>query len=72
MKNFSSEGPAVGFALFTDEVYAALKSKRISLARGRAEKIISYSEEEKALAIKEAMELRRAGTVVTLKRKGDA
>lgn len=69
LKSFSSEGPAVGFALFTDEVYTALKSKKISLARGRAEKVIEYSEEEKAGAIKEAMELRRSGTVVTIKRK---
>ena len=72
LKSFSSKGPAVGFALFTDEVYTALKAKKISLARGRVEKVISYSEEEKALAIKEAMELRRAGTIVTLKRKGEA
>ena len=71
LQSFSSEGPAVGFALFTDEVYTALKSKKISLARGRAEKVITYSEKDKENAIKEAMELRRAGTVVTLKRKGD-
>lgn len=71
LKSFSSEGPAVGFALFTDEVYTALKSKKISLARGRSEKIITYSEKDKENAIKEAMELRRAGTIVTLKRKGD-
>ena len=72
LKSFSSEGPAVGFALFTDEVYTALKSKKISLARGRSAKVIEYSENDKPAAIKEAMELRRAGTVVTLKRKGEA
>ncbi len=69
LENFGTTGEAVGFAVFCDELYSALKSAGLSLAGGTVRRTLTYNEENRAGAIKKAMEMRSTGIEVTLKKE---
>lgn len=69
LENFSCEGAAVGFAVFCDELYTAIKSAGLSLARGQIRRTLTYNEKNRRDVIRKARELRATGIQVTLRRE---
>ncbi|MEE3480627.1 MAG: ATP phosphoribosyltransferase regulatory subunit [Lachnospiraceae bacterium] len=71
LENFGTTGEAVGFAVFCDELYSAIKSAGLSLASGAVRRTLTYNEENRKEVIKKAMEMRSTGIEVTLQPEGE-
>lgn len=66
LENFGTTGEAVGFAVFCDELYSALKAAGLSLAGGAVRRTLTYNEKNRKEVIRKAMEMRSTGIEVTL------
>lgn len=67
LENFGTEGEAVGFGIFCDELYSALKSAGLSLAKGTIRRTLTYTDGNRKEVIRQAREMRETGIQVTLK-----
>lgn len=70
MKHFGRPAPAVGFAIYMENLFLALMRQKIEIEDSHEEiQIIEYTAENRAAAIREAEELRSMGKCVALRPK---
>lgn len=65
---FGTKGAAIGFAVFCDEVYSAVKSAGITISAEGEDKVLTYTDESRADVIRKAVKIRALGGTVTLVR----
>lgn len=64
---FGKEAAAIGFVVVMDDLMAALRRQNIPIETGEPAKVVEYTPERYAEALKYAKELRRAGQKVVLR-----
>ena len=72
MKHFGRPAPATGFAIVIDSLLLALQSQHIRLCGEEEIRVIRFTKETRADAVREAAALRREGHAVRLLREEEA